>query len=113
MSGSSGPHPPPFTAEIVNAANPVVIRASGELDIATVGSLQTCLESAASNGGPVEVDMTEVTFMDSSGLRALIIEREAADGAGRGFVVVPSEAVRRLITIAGLSDFIEMREAES
>ena len=59
--------PPPFTAEIVNAANPVVIRASGELDIATVGSLQTCFESAARNGGPVEVDMTEVTFMDSAG----------------------------------------------
>lgn len=113
MSGSSGPHPPPFTAQIINPANPVVIRASGELDIATVGLLQTCLENAARDGGPVEVDMTEVTFMDSSGLRALIIEREAADGAGRGFVVIPSEAVRRLITIAGLADFIEMRDAES
>ena len=107
MSSHSGPKPPPFTAEIVSPGSPTLIRASGELDIATVDALRACFDKAT---GPVEVDMTGVTFIDSTGLRALIMQREAMDGDGSEFVVVPSDAVRRLITIAGLADFIHMRD---
>ena len=43
----------------------------------------------------------------------LIVTREKASAAGRDFWAVPSEAVKKLITLAGLTDFIPMRPGNS
>jgi anti-anti-sigma factor len=47
------------------------------------------------------VDLANVSFIDSAGLRALLEESEAATNAGYAlFIVRPSGAVRGLIDIA-------------
>ena len=49
--------------------------------------------------------MTEVTFMDSSGLRVLLDVHQRAADASRGLVLLrPSDSVMRLLEISGLGD---------
>ena len=56
------------------------VRLIGELDMATVTRLKEALETVSRNG-PVTLDMAELTFIDSSGLHAImrlrsIVERQ-------------------------------------
>jgi anti-sigma B factor antagonist len=55
----------------------------GELDLATTGQLEAALAEA---GGRVVLDLTALTFMDSTGVRVLL---EAAERAGDGLRIVP------------------------
>lgn len=51
----------------------VVLRLAGELDLSTSGRLESAAQQAA--GGParrVVVDLTETTFVDSTGLAAML-----------------------------------------
>ena len=75
-------------------------RLEGELDMATAGDLSAILRDAATNDDPIVLDFSGVSFMDSSGLRALL------EGAGvpndRGPVVIlnPSAQVIRVLDIS-------------
>lgn len=71
-------------------------RVKGELDMATSDELGAVLKSARS--GPVHLDFTEVTFMDSSGLRALL---DAAGSIEGGIVLRhPSPQVQKVLNIS-------------
>jgi len=76
------------------------LRVAGELDIHTVPHLWASLSFAFEPDEPVRVDMSEVTFIDSSALAALIA---TADERGM-HILNPSRQVRRLLSITGLSD---------
>jgi anti-anti-sigma factor len=85
-------------------------RLKGELDMATAGDLSALLKTAADRLDPMVLDLSEVSFMDSSGLRALL---EAA-GLPTGAPVVildPSPQVRRVldISIPGGTPGLEVR----
>jgi anti-anti-sigma factor len=78
-----------------------VIALSGELDTDSVADLRLALTRALDSTA-VEIDMAQVTFMDSSGLRELIgayKRREAAGGSLR--IVEPSTRVERLLKLTG------------
>ena len=83
-----------------------VVTVSGEVDSSNCASLQALL---ASVGGPgsgrqVHVDLAGVSFMDSSGLRALIVGQRLIRDAGGSFrVVAASDSLRRLLDITGLA----------
>ena len=55
----------------------------GELDLATAGRLEAAL---ADGGGPVVLDLSALTFMDSTGVRTLL---EAAERDFGGLRIVP------------------------
>jgi anti-sigma B factor antagonist len=53
------------------------------------------------------VDVTEMTFIDSSGLRILVqARRKAADAGGRFELHQPSDSVVRLLELTGLDDLL-------
>lgn len=69
----------------VRTGNPV-IAFSGEIDLAVAEAFSSALQPYVDAGGPVTVDLSEVTFMDSSGIHAII---EAARGLGdRGCIII-------------------------
>jgi anti-sigma B factor antagonist len=86
-------------------------RLVGELDMATADDLSQLLRAAAANGEPVVLDLSRVTFMDSSGLRALLEGAELSRGSGSLVIVRPSAQVRRLldISIPGGAPGLEVR----
>lgn len=74
-------------------------RLEGELDMATAGSLTELLLAASGDDTPLVLDLSGVSFMDSSGLRALL---EGAGLPNEGVPVVvkdPSPQVRRVLEI--------------
>lgn len=75
---------------------------AGELDVATCNDLAEQL--AANNGtDSIRLDLSGVTFIDSSALRILIEHHERlADKGGRLELVRLSDAATRLFEIAGL-----------
>ena len=81
-----------------------VIRVRGELDLASAPHLTTLLSTTAGKSTvPVVLDLAEVTFIDSSALRALVLAgRELAD-SGRTLQIGPrSEMVARVLEMTHL-----------
>jgi anti-anti-sigma factor len=84
-----GPHP--------------VLFLSGDIDLAAVGDLETGLDTASAGDVDVLVlDMSEVTFIDSSGLRVLFAANDQFRAVARSLEIRrPSAAVMRLLEITG------------
>lgn len=82
----------------------IVISVSGELDIATAPKLESELDGAIA-GSPtaVYVDLSDVQFMDSTGLRLLIGAHRRLSEAGADFGVATGESpARRVIELTGM-----------
>lgn len=59
------------------------------------------------------VDLSNVEFMDSSGLRVLIDAHQKASNAGSRLVLVdPGKAVSRIIEVSGLSDHLNVESSQ-
>lgn len=75
----------------------------GELDLAVTDAMRDVLVAAGSGGRIVRVDLSDVTFLDSSGIALLArYGQELAGGGGRLQVAATSYQVRRVLEIAGL-----------
>lgn len=87
-----------------------IAKVNGEIDAATADQLQNDLLEAisatsSSAASSVAVDLASVNFMDSSGLRAMIIAMNAAEEAGVSLrIVATTPAVDRLLEITGLTE---------
>lgn len=85
-------------------ADAVRVGVVGEIDSSNCEQLQAVLAEQAS-AGTVHVDLSEVTFIDSSGLRALLLgHRLIGEAGGTMRITAASENVRRLFEITGLTD---------
>jgi anti-sigma B factor antagonist len=81
-----------------------VVSACGDIDLSTVARAAEAMDAARSDRGPVFLDLREVGFMDTSGLRLIIEEQQRAAADGYRFAVFPgSPKVQRLFEIAGLA----------
>src|SRR5687767_2613820 len=83
---------------------------SGELDTDTAPRLiSTTHEIAVAPRRGVELDCEGVTFLDSAGVRALIVARNEATRNGVDLVLVrPSAQLTRVIEMTGLVDFLSV-----
>lgn len=82
-----------------------VVRAGGEIDTQTVQGFDKVVAEAAGLSPHVVIDLAQVTFVDSSGLGALIVARNTArDRGGSMSLVSPPPVVRRLLGSTKLHD---------
>lgn len=90
---------------VITDQGPCSIVVSGEIDAHSAPVLAERLSQCAAADTDIVIDMSAVTFMDSSGLRVLIDAQHRVDPAAHGLVLQsPSAAVVRLFEIAGLDD---------
>jgi anti-sigma B factor antagonist len=82
----------------------------GELDLSTVSRVQDELERAESDAPRTLVlDLSGLSFLDSTGLRCVVSANERAREEGRRFVLIRGpEAVQRVFAITRLEDRLEM-----
>ena len=103
----SGPEPS-FAVQVIRSDGGVarvVIR--GEVDTATAGEVEGVWAGAIGGAGALEADLGGVSFIDSSGLRSLVVGHRLANEAGIGFrVVEANRTVRRLLDITGLTEML-------
>jgi anti-sigma B factor antagonist len=101
------PFPPkPFRCDLEDAGDRTArVRPKGELDMATVGQLEDRFREAHEAGfRRLLVDLSELEFMDSTGLTLLTRWTLGAERDGYEFAVIPgTERVRRLFELTGLS----------
>ena len=83
---------------------PVVLTLSGELDAADPGWADELQDTLRTGQRQVVVDMRNVTFIDSSVIRTLVLAGRQAPQAGWVRLVYTHHLIRRVIDICGLSD---------
>lgn len=82
-----------------------VVAVSGEIDLATSPDLTACLDQV---DGVVVVDLTRVTFLDSSGMGALVAARKRLQADGGDLSVrAPRDNVRGALEATGLGLLID------
>src|ERR1700749_3619940 len=82
----------------------VVVSVSGEIDAATAERFEADLLPATAGAASVALDLSEVTFMDSSGLRALVtVHGEVSGRGGTVELRAASSVVDRILSVTGLS----------
>jgi anti-sigma B factor antagonist len=88
----------------------VLLAVRGEIDLATVSALREALGDAASQTGDVWVDLTEVEFMDSTGLTALVAGHHVIGDDGRQLrIICPGGGlVRRALEVSGLDEVLNV-----
>ena len=88
----------------------VTISLKGELDLSSVGKVQEELRRVEAEGPAVLVlDLSDLTFLDSTGLRTVVTADERARANGRRLVVVRGpDAVQRVFAITRLEERLEM-----
>src|SRR5438270_11775953 len=91
--------------EVANTTSPTTVVLTGEIDIVSSARVKDTLIAICNSGEyRVVVDMTHVTFMDSTGLSALVGSVKRFRSVG-GEVVLrsPTPGVRKVIEITGLN----------
>jgi anti-sigma B factor antagonist len=90
-----------------------IVHVSGELDISHEEELRAELNrGVAENNGGIVVDLTDCEFIDSSGVRALLLGREAQreDGSeGRLVIASGSTQIVRILSVMGVDEAIPVR----
>src|SRR6185295_19142603 len=94
-----------FSVDLTQTNGQTVIRFIGELDMAQVEMAEMQARGALANGrtGPLIIDVSDLTFCDSSGIRVLLSLEDAAAQRGRDVVLRhPRRALRLVIEALGL-----------
>jgi anti-sigma B factor antagonist len=90
----------------------VLARARGEIDLANAPALAATLEAAAASSQQIVVDLSAVTFLDSSGLSALVRAFDQVRAHdGQMAVVGPVGMVHQTLQISGLDRLFPVRES--
>src|SRR5262245_44088472 len=82
---------------------------AGEIDAHTAPEISEAIAQAS--GGALEIDLSGVEFVDSSGLRALIEAHQRLEANGGSLKLVrPSAVVSRLFDISGVGEYLNVSE---
>jgi anti-sigma B factor antagonist len=90
-----------------DAAGRDVLVVSGDVDLATAHEFVAAADAWAASGvaGPLRIDLSGVTFLDSTGVSALLEIRRTAAASGNDVVLVAqSSPVDRVLALAGIAD---------
>jgi anti-anti-sigma factor len=83
---------------------------SGEVDAHSAESFAAALEAAGGDPASIVLDLSGVTFMDSSGLLVLVAAQQRSDAGGPGVVLrSPSHQIVRLLDLAGLAETFDIQ----
>jgi anti-anti-sigma factor len=88
----------------------VTVSLKGELDLSSVGKVEEELDRVEKDGPSVLVlDLSQLSFLDSTGLRAVVTADERARSNGRRLVIVRGpDPVQRVFAITRLEERLEM-----
>src|SRR5438046_5200544 len=87
----------PFTVTVAPDGDGARVVFTGELDLAGTDTARNAIEKAEETSGMLVLDLSGLTFMDSTGLEIVLRAARRAHDSGRRLVVArPSPYVRRL-----------------
>jgi anti-anti-sigma factor len=105
---------PGIRIDVISIEGATLVTVDGELDMATADHLVAAAEELPAGHEPLVLDLSNVSFLDSSGMRALLEVSDRAGDRGRPTGLLhPSAAVTRLLDLVDLrSRFAEIDDVE-
>ena len=99
-----------LTIDVVREGETATIGAAGELDLSVADQLRSAVSTEVAAGArQLTVDLTALTFMDSTGLRVLLEALDAMEKVQGSLVVkVDTGPVERIIRITGLDTVLDV-----
>lgn len=95
-----------------SAHGSTVVRAVGEVDLSTTEDLAAAVRPCLAEGESVELDLSGVVFIDSSGLGTLVqLLKEAARKGASLTLTGVSANTYRLLEVTGLATVFDVRLA--
>ena len=112
MSSSSSALTQPFSVDVVPGHGEVVVQPIGELDLQSAGVLEHEVATLRADGHErIVVDMRQVEFIDSTGLRVLIGLHRAAQREGGSISLVPGpRPVQRIFELTATQALFHWRD---
>ncbi|MGK5681060.1 STAS domain-containing protein [Actinoplanes sp. URMC 104] len=99
-----------FVTNLDETGGVATVALRGEVDVLTVDRVRSVMADALA-GRPREilVDLTDLDFIDSTGLGALIFGFQRARDAGIRFRLAnPTPTVRQILVLSGLLEVVEL-----
>jgi anti-anti-sigma factor len=108
---SSSPAPPPFEITTAQSDEATYVTVRGELDIHTAPRLQSVLAEELAKAGTLVVDTGGLSFIDSSGIRTLLLAWQESQRTGRRLRLTRgSDQVMHALELVGLLDELPFLE---
>jgi anti-sigma B factor antagonist len=104
---------PYLTVDVTSAAEAQTIALTGEADLLGAPEIESALKDASAGEQElIVIDLRNLTFIDSSGLQALITGHELCRARGHELRIVPGpENVQRLFELAGMEESLPFVDA--
>jgi len=99
---SRGPKIAPLSIRETVRAGAHTLALTGELDLDSANKLEEAVREVCASGADLVIDLRKVTFMDSTGLRALIVAGTLCEENGHELRIVPGEDIQRILEMTGL-----------
>lgn len=102
-------HPAGFNSEVMTQDGVTTVTLSGELDVATAPELrESLLQVSRSLGCDVVVDVDDLSYLDSTGISALVMSCKRVRSEGGRFAVSnASGSVLRVFELTGLVEYFQ------
>ncbi len=96
----------------VTSEGKTLVRVSGEVDVSNADELRGAVGEALESDCPcVEVDLGEVSYIDSTGIGVLVgAARHAAEASRQFLVSHPQRNVARVLSLLGVSDELGVKQ---
>jgi anti-sigma B factor antagonist len=97
-----------LSIEVRTESDRVIVALAGELDMASAASLQSTVEGdQLAARETVVLDLEQLGFIDSTGLRIILLARERCRERGQEFAVTRgSQQVQRLLSVTGVDEHL-------
>jgi anti-sigma B factor antagonist len=104
--------PEELVTSLDRVADTVTVALHGEVDVATVDQVRVALTDAiAAQPRTIVVDLSDLSFIDSTGLGALIFGFQRCRDAGIAFRLArPSRGVRQILVLSGLLEVVDLQD---
>jgi anti-sigma B factor antagonist len=99
-----------LVTSVDRAGDTITVALHGEVDVLTVDQVRVALtEAIAERPARIVVDLTDLSFIDSTGLGALIFGFQRARDEEIGFRLArPSRGVHQVLVLSGLLEVVEL-----
>jgi anti-anti-sigma factor len=102
MSPGRGPNVAPLSIRDTAGADRHTLALTGELDLGSASKLEEAVREVCASGSELVIDLRKVTFMDSTGLRVLIVAGTLCEENGHELRIIPGEDIQRILEMTGL-----------
>lgn len=101
-----------YRVTLVEREGEAVVEVAGEIDLGAHDRLRAVIDEARAGGRRLVIDLSETTFMDSTGLKVLLQAWRDQTRAGSEMVLrAPSPAVQTLIELTRVGDAMPIEPA--